>query len=137
MLCFDSLPMLTGVAGVDLRPGYQAESRQIQAGRAHRGIQSLAMFGLADLATVDLSVPQVLLTCTRQGALVTFAVENLELQLYRWRLIHDYSVRTGRAIASLDLSVTNNVPARWLETAVIPPARPHARKPSFYRKRHV
>src|SRR5205814_584475 len=96
-----------------------------------------AMLGLVDVGAIDLSVPQLLQVSTGQGALITFSVENLDLQLRRWRLVHDYASHSGKAVASLDLSVSNNVPARWLETAAAPLPRPKPLKPSPYKKRHV
>jgi POTRA domain, FtsQ-type len=135
---FDTLPMLTGVAGVDLRPGRQVESHQIQAAlHLVSEFSRSAMLGLVDLTAVDLSTPQVLQISTSQGTSVTFGIENLEMQLRRWRLVHDYGVRKGRAVASLDLSVTNNVPARWLEAANAPVPAAKPLKHSPYRKKHV
>jgi hypothetical protein len=135
---FDSLPMITGVSGVDLRPGHQVESRQIQAALKLIGEFSQSpMLGLVDLTTVDLSAPQLLQVSTSQGAFITFAVDNLETQLRRWRLVYDYSARIGKGVASLDLSVSNNVPARWVEAIALPPTRPKALKPSLYKKKHV
>lgn len=138
VLGFDSLPMFTGVAGVDLRPGHQVESRQIQAAlRLVAEFGRSSMLGLVDMTTIDLSSPQLLQISTSQGAVVTFGVEQLERQLLRWRLVHDYAARAGKALASLDLSVSNNVPARWLEATTAPLPRPKALKPSPYRKKHV
>ena len=135
---FDSLPMVTGVAGVDLPPGRRVESEQIRAAlRLIIEFGRSPMLGLVDLTTVDVSSPQLLQVSTGQSAFVTFGVADIEHQLRRWRLVHDYAVRTGRAIASLDFSVTNNVPARWLEATVLPPPGPQPRKPSPYRKKHV
>ena len=135
---FDSLPMLTGIAGVDVRPGHPVESPQIQAAlRLISGFGRSSMLGLVDLTTVDLSLPQALQVSTAQSAMVTFSVHNLEQQWRRWRLVHDYAARTGHGVASLDLSVSNNVPARWLEASVTPAPRPKPVKPSPYRKKHV
>jgi hypothetical protein len=135
---FDALPMLTGVAGVDLRPGHQVEDPQIQAGlRLIAEFGRSPMFGLVDVSTVDLSVPQLLQVSTAQGAAITFSAENPDLQLRRWRLVHDYAARNAKAVASLDLSVSNNVPARWLEASSVPQVRPKPPKPSPYRKKHV
>jgi POTRA domain, FtsQ-type len=137
-LGFDSLPMLTGVAGVDLRPGHQVESLQIQAAlRLITDFTRSPMLGLVDITTVDLSAPQTLQLATAQGATITFGLDDLDRQLRRWRLVRDYAARTGRALASLDLSVSNNVPARWGEASASPPPRPRPLKVSPYRKKHV
>jgi hypothetical protein len=135
---FDRLPTLTGIAGVDLRPGHQVESGQIQAAlQLILEFSRSPMLGLVDVTTVDLSAPQVLQLATGQASVVTFGMDHLEKQLRRWRLVHDYAARTGKALASLDLSVSNNVPARWLEAAATPLPRPKPLKPSPYRKKHV
>jgi hypothetical protein len=137
-LGFDTLPILTGVAGADLRPGHQVESRQIQAAlQLVVEFSRSPMLGLVDINAVDLSVPQLLQVSTSQGATVTFALEHLDRQLRRWRLVHDYALRSGKALASLDLSVSNNVPARWLEASAASLPKPKALKPSPYKKRHV
>jgi hypothetical protein len=137
-LGLDTLPSLTGVAGVDLRPGHPSESPQIQAALRLIGTFTHSpMLGVVDVTSIDISVPQLLQVTIAQQATITFAVDNLEKQLRRWRLVHDYGVRTGRALASLDLSVSNNIPARWLETGSLPPPQPKPAKPSRYKKTNV
>jgi cell division septal protein FtsQ len=136
-LGLDSLPSLTGVAGVDLRPGHRVESRQIRAALDLISTFTVSpMLGLVDLATIDLSVPHLLQLTTAQGATIKFAPDDLAKQLRRWRQVHDYSLRTGKALAFLDLSVSNNVPARWMEAEPVPAAQPKP-KPSRYKKSHV
>jgi cell division septal protein FtsQ len=135
---FDSLPVLTGLAGVELHPSHQVESSQIQSAlRLLEEFGRSSMYGLADLTNIDVAVPELLQVSTSQGALITFGVDNLRGQLQRWRLVYDYALQSGKAIASLDLSVSNNVPARWLESSAVPPPRPRPLKPSPYRKKHV
>jgi hypothetical protein len=80
---------------------------------------------------------QTLLARTWQGNEITLSSANYEVQLRRWRTVHDYATVGGRVIATLDLSVTNNVPARWQEASVAPPLPPKPLKPSWYRKKHV
>jgi hypothetical protein len=135
---FDTLPVLTGVAARDVPPGHQVESRQIQAAlRLLANFNRSSMLGLVDVTTVDLSIPDLLQVSTAQGTVITFGVEDLDRQLHRWRLVHDYAARAGRGLACLDLSVSNNVPARWLEAASTSLPRPKPLKPSAYKKRHV
>ena len=135
---FDTLPMLTGVAGIDLRPGRPVEYPQIRAAlKLIIDFSRSPMFGLVDITTMDLSVPELLQVTTAQGATVSFGIDNLEHQLCRWRLVHDYAAQVGKGLASLDLSVTNNVPARWLDASAAPAPRPKPVKPSPYRKKHV
>jgi hypothetical protein len=121
-----------------MRPGHHLESPQIQAAlKLIAEFERSPMLGVVDLTTVDLSLPQVLQVSTAQGASITFGVENLEQQLRRWHLVHDYALRSAKTVASLDLSVSNNVPARWFEAGAAPPTRPKPLKPSPYKKKHV
>jgi hypothetical protein len=43
----------------------------------------------------------------------------------------------SKVIGALDLAVTNNIPARWLEASAVPPAAPKSAKPLRPRKKHV
>ncbi len=129
-----ALPVLTGVGLQELQPGRRIESPQVRA--ALELIEAFArspMAGLVDLRRIDLSEPEVLILTTGQGATVTFSVRNLELQLERWRQIHEWGRRQGLAVAWLDLAVSNNVPVRWAQNEPWPPATP--RTPKNTRKR--
>lgn len=134
---FSDLPHITGILGTELRPGKQVESPQI-----HAALRFIVTFGrspmanLVDLRGIDLSSPQVLHVSTRQGNDVTFSLEAPERSLRRWRAVYEYGLHTRRAIAALDLSVANNVPARWHEVPSAP-VQPKPKKPSRYRKKHV
>jgi hypothetical protein len=133
-LGLDRLPLLTGLAGADLRPGRQTESTQIRAAlRLIKEFKRSPMFGEADLASIDVSVPPLLQVSTSQGAQIVFTLDGLELQLCRWRAVNDYALAVGKAIASLDLSVSNNVPARWFEASAVPAASLPAAFPKHYR----
>jgi cell division septal protein FtsQ len=123
------LPALTSVAPADLRVSQRVTSPQMIA--ALRFIQEFArspMAGLVDLKFVDVGSPETLKVVTRQGNEITFAFGQMDRQLRRWRDVHDAAAGMGRVIATLDLSVTNNVPARWQE-AVEQPARPARPEP--------
>jgi hypothetical protein len=43
----------------------------------------------------------------------------------------------NKVIATLDLAVPNNVPARWLEASALPPSTPKTAKPLRIRKKNV
>ena len=132
------LPVLIGVQPVDLRPGAQAGSPQLRAAlRLIEVFQYSSMAELVELKQVDLTAPNVLQVTTTQGSEVTFGLSDFELQLRRWRHVHEYGQRTGKHIAFLDLSVSNNVPARWLEASLVPPVSPRPSRQSYYRKRNV
>jgi cell division septal protein FtsQ len=138
-LPLDTFPVLTGVRGTELRPGHRVESPQM-----HAALKLIVEFGrspmagLVDLKSIDVSSSQVLQISTRQGNEVIFPLDSLDRHVRRWRIVHDYALQEGKAIALLDLSVSNNVPARWQETGSFPPVRPNPIKPSRYRKpKHV
>jgi len=121
----DPFPVLTGVGLHELQPGRQLQLPQARA--ALRLITEFAlspMAGLVDLRRIDVGVPGVLLVTTGQGSEVTFGLRDPERQLLRWREIHDLGQRTQRIIATLDLAVTNNIPARWAEVGTTPAATP-------------
>ena len=95
------------------------------------------MAEIVDLQAIDVSNRQVLEVTTRQGAKVIFGFDGMEAQLERWRAVHEYAASSSRALASLDLSVSNNVPARWLEAGLSPQVLPKKSKGFLYKKKHV
>ena len=123
----EGLPSLVGVPRNSLRPGRRVESPQILAALALiEAFGRSSMSGLVDLKQIDLSVPNVLNVATAQHSEVLFGFNDLEGQLRRWRAVHEYGQRSGKYVAWMDLSVVNNVPARWLDPTLPapPPARP-------------
>jgi hypothetical protein len=133
----EALPALIGVPADTLRPGRRVESLQVRA--ALRLIEVFArssMAGLVDVKQIDLSVPNVLNVATAQHSDVLFGFNDLEGQLRRWRAVHEYGQRSGKYVAWMDLSVANNIPARWLDPSLPAPPAP---KPKAFRtkKKHV
>lgn len=134
----EMLTILTGVPVSDLRPGRQVGSIQtIAALRLVDAFSRSSMLGLVDLKTIDVSIPNVLTVSTAQHSDVLFGLNDLEAQLRRWRAVHEYGQRTGKYVAWMDLSVANNVPARWLDPTLPPPPSPKPLKGSRIKKRHV
>jgi cell division septal protein FtsQ len=121
----DVLPVLTGVKLTEIQPGQSVESPQVRA--ALRLVGEFAcspMAGLVDLRGIEVGASEVLIATTAQGSEVTFGLNDLERQLRRWRKIHDQGQRQGKHLATLDLAVTNSIPARLIEASVpIPPAK--------------
>lgn len=136
----EQLPILSGVNSNDVQAGRRIDSPQVQA-----ALQLIAAFdqspmaGLVEIKRVDVASAETLLVTTGQGSEVTFGLTDLEQQLRRWRQVHELGLRQGKAIAALDLAVTNNVPARWLEASAAPPPPPPAKAPKILRtkKHHV
>ena len=134
----DALPLLTGVNVAELQPGRRVESPQTHAAlRLVSEFVRSPMAGLVDLRRIDVGASEVLVVTTGQGSEVTFGLSDLDRQLRRWREIHDLSQRLKRGIATLDLAVSNNIPARWLEASALPPSTPKLPKTIRNKKKHV
>ena len=92
---------------------------------------------MEDIRSVDLTTPQVMTIVTGNGTEVSFSEETPEPQLARWNRLRGESVRMGKVIAWVDLSITNNVPLRWHEAAVTPaPGKPQLKTQRPW-KRHA
>jgi cell division septal protein FtsQ len=117
------LPVIAGLNGYQLQPGHRVESPQAQAALKLVGaFKHSPMAELVDLRRIDVSAPGVIVATTGQGGEITFALDNLEQQLARWRKIYDLGMSQNKIIASLDLAVANNVPVRWAEMVSVPVA---------------
>jgi hypothetical protein len=95
------------------------------------------MAGVVDLKRVDASSPAVLVVTTGQESEVVFGLADMEQQLRRWHDIFNRGQKMSKAIATLDLAVTNNIPARLIEASAVPPAAPKSPKALRPKKRHV
>ncbi|MDD5141128.1 MAG: FtsQ-type POTRA domain-containing protein [Verrucomicrobiales bacterium] len=134
----EQLPVITGLNVYQLQPGHRVESPQVQAALALIGaFDHSPMAGLVDLRRVDVSQPGVVVATTGQGSEITFALENLEQQLLRWRKIYDLGQTMSKTIASADLAVSNNVPVRWAASSVVPVTAPKKSTPTKTRRRNV
>lgn len=136
----EGMPVIEGLGPFEVRPGVRLQSARVQAAlELVRTFEQSPMYGLVDLERVDVSIPDVLLVRTRQAGDITLGFERIEVQLRRWRSIHDEAARQGLLVASLDLSVSNNLPVRWQEPGTPPPLPPRRAVPpdSKTRKPHV
>lgn len=134
----DQLPVISGISASDLQPGRKLES--VPARAALQFIAAFAespMAGLVDLKCIDVSAPEVLVLTTGEGSSITLGLENLDRQLSRWQVIHQTGARLNKVIATLDLAVSNNVPARWMEASALPPSTPPPPKPLRTRRKNV
>jgi cell division septal protein FtsQ len=132
------LPVITGVNAFQLQLGRRVELPQVQAAlRLLAAFEHSPMAGLVDLRRVDVSAIGVVVATTAQGSEITFALDNMEQQLARWRQVYDLGLHQQKSIAAVDFAVANNVPVRWMTAAVTPeaPTRPVA--PARTRRRHV
>ncbi|HEY3862445.1 MAG TPA: FtsQ-type POTRA domain-containing protein [Verrucomicrobiae bacterium] len=134
----ERLPILVGVPPAEPQPGRQVNSPQIRAALALVGaFDHSPMTGLVEIERVDVSQPDVLKVITTQKAEITFSLNQFDTQLRRWRLIYDRFQKWGKAIATLDLSISNNLPLHWVAAGSVPPVAPHALKPSRPKRKHV
>jgi len=133
-----NMPSISGVNPMLLQPGKLIDSAQVRSAvELLAKFQDSAMSTLIDLKSVDVTISEVLVATTEQGSVITFGVQNLDQQLLRWHEIYEQGMRHGKVIASLDLAVSNNVPARWLEASLVPPPAPKAPKPPRNRRTNV
>lgn len=134
----DYLPSVSGVLPAEMRPGRAVDSPQVRAAlRLVQEFEQSPMVGLVDLARVEVASPGILQVVTGQGSEVNMAITNLATQLRRWREVHEFGMRAGRVIATLDLSIPNNIPARWVEAAAAPAPNAKPVKPNRSKKKHV
>jgi hypothetical protein len=134
----ERLPILVGVPPGDPQPGKQVSSPQIRAALALVcEFDHSPMTGMVEIERIDVSEPEILKVTTTQKAEITFSLSQFDVQLRRWRLIYDQFQKWGKAIATLDLSISNNLPVHWVAAASVPPVAPHALKPLRPKRKHV
>ena len=133
----DALPVLSGFSAAELNPGRAIASPKVAAAlRLIAEFEASPMAGLVDLKSVDVSGTEVLQVITGQGSRITFGLDRLEEQLRHWRLVYDHGKKIGKAIRTLDLSVTNNAPVLWLDASAAPAAlKPNKTSPN--KKKHA
>ena len=134
----EQLPTIAGLNFTELRPGRRVDSAQVRTAlQLVVAFDRSPMVGLDDLRRIEVSAPEILQVTTWRGSDITFSVRELDRQLRRWREIYDAGERKGKVIATLDLAVPNNIPARWLEANAVMPGAPKSTQPSRNRKKNV
>jgi cell division septal protein FtsQ len=134
----DSLPVICGINANTLQPGSRLTAPQVQAAlRFLVAFEQSPIAGLVDLKRIDVSSPEIIVVTTGQGSEITFGLTDFEQQLRRWHALFELGQKTGKAIATLDLAVTNNIPLRQLEASAVPPAAPKLAKTLRSKKKHV
>ncbi len=133
-----NLPTITGIGTNSLRPGYVVQSSRILAAlKWIRIFQDSEMLGQVEVRSVDIASETALQVMTEQGNEISFGYRDFGPQIARWRRIHDLGRRRSQTIATLDLAVTNYVPAVWMDLTNAPPTVIRAVQPSPYRKKNV
>ena len=132
------VPVITGLNAFQLQPGRRMDLPQLQAAlQLVTAFNSSPMAGLVDLQRIDVSAPEILVATTTQGSEITFGLDDLSRQLGRWREIYDAGQHLNKAIAALNLAVTNNIPARWMDGGAVPGSTPRPAKPARTLRNHV
>jgi cell division septal protein FtsQ len=135
---FDRLPVLLGIEMGQVKLGKQVDSPQIRAAlQLLEQFDHSPMMGLAEIKWVNVAYPEVLLATTSQNAEVTFSLSNFNLQLRRWRQIFEYYQQKGNAIASIDLSIANNLPVHLVAANTVQPMTPKPAKPQRAKRKNV
>lgn len=133
-----TLPIIYGLNPNDLQAGKRVQTPQLRAALSLiEAFVESPMAGLVDIKRIDIASPEVLTATTGQGSEITFGLSGIDQQLRRWREIFELGQRNNKAIATLDLAVSNNIPARWLEASTVPAVTPKLPKPSRNKKKHV
>ncbi len=134
----ESLPVISGIDQRELQAGRRLDGEALQAAlRVIMAFQESPMAGLADLKWLDISTPQVITVRTGQASEITLGFLDQEQQLRRWRAVFDLGQRLGKAIATLDLAITNSLPLKWHDPETLPPTLPTPVKPTRVKKTHV
>ncbi|MCC7377003.1 MAG: FtsQ-type POTRA domain-containing protein [Verrucomicrobiales bacterium] len=113
---FSHLPRLTGLDPTDVIPGEPLKL----AGVRHaldliRAYEGSSIYSRLDLEWIDVSDSAALRGFVKQGTQLVFGATDYSRQMRLWRSIQDYADGQGRSWEWVDLSVTNNIPARWHE----------------------
>ena len=120
-----------GFPAEETRPGRKVESLQVRAALHFvMEFERSTMVEIADIKEIDLTIPGTLQVLSGHGTELLVGLGECSQQLRRWRAIHDYVHRFGKHIAWVDLSVSNNVPARFVDATLAPPAPRKITKPS-------
>jgi cell division protein FtsQ len=132
-----ALPVLQGVPPQAVAVGAAVADRQVLA-----ALEFLARFDSSPLAalfevlSVDVGRPGELLALTSQGSQVSLGLREgpagFGAQLARWQVVQQLGRQRGQVLATLDLSVTNHLPARWQS---LTNAAPEAAKPVRTKRR--
>jgi len=132
----EQLPLISGIK--EAQVGHPVELPQAKAAlQLINTFDRSPMAGVTELKKIDVSSAEVLVVTTGQGGEVTFGLTDFEQQLRRWREIYEKGQKLGKAVATLDLAVSNNIPATWIEASVVPPLPPKAPKILRNKRKHV
>lgn len=134
---FSHLPRISGLDPTQVASGEPLRQPRVPAALGLiEAYGRSPVFSVVNLDEIDVSRPGVLVGALREGNRVIFGLEEFDRQLWRWRSIHDYLTAQGDTFESLDLSVTNNLPAR-LRPRPEPSPSPSPARPQRTKTPHV
>ncbi len=134
----ENYPVLTGLSLSDASSGRVLDQPGVVAALdLIREFDTSPMAGMVELAEIDVGRPGLLRVITSQRTEVFFDAQDLPKQLGRWRQIHDTLSAYGKAASSIDLSIANNVPVRYVEASNVPTVPQRSNRPTRTRPRHV
>jgi hypothetical protein len=134
---FSHLTRLKGIDHAEVVPGQALAVRGVDAALGLiAAYEDSDLYSRVDLLELELGAGGTLLGRLSQGTKLQFGTRDFEVQMRRWYAIHQYATAQGRSLGWLDLSLTNNLPARWQEPTNTP-AAPRPAKPPRTARRHV
>lgn len=112
-----ALPTLLGINAVGATTGRPMSDSQVTAAlKLMASFDQSPLSTLADVINVDVGDSPVLTVLTRAGSRVTLAsARDFDDQLMKWYSVHQYGMASGQVIDTLDLSITNHPPLRWVD----------------------
>ncbi len=132
------LPTISRLDPNQVQPGRRIQNTQLQAAlRLLKAFEHSPMAGLVEIKKIDVGTPETLVLTTSQGSEISFGLNDPEQQIRRWRAIHEAGQRQAKAIASLDLGVSNSLPLRLVDASTVVQTAPKPFKTSANRKKHV
>lgn len=112
------LPELTGLTGLGLVPGKLANSSQVdQAIKTYLAFGGSSMNERVKIRSIDISRAGIVVARTSDQQEVVLGRDDLPAQFRRWELMLDEASRKDMRLVSLDLSMKNNHPFKWVQRA--------------------
>jgi cell division septal protein FtsQ len=134
----EDLPLISGLNANEVQAGHRIDSPQLKAAlELLTAFEHSPMQGQTELKRIDISSPGVIVATTDQGSIITFGLSDMDQQLRRWQQIFISAQKLGKGIATLDLAISNNIPASWLEASALPAPNLKLSKPLRTKKKHV
>jgi cell division septal protein FtsQ len=134
----DQGPLIIGAKVVDARPGQLLQAPQVKSAiDLILAFDRSPMAASLDFRRIDASCPGVLTATVSDGSEITFGCGDFEQQLRRWFEIQQQGRIISKALWTVDLAVSNNIPVKWLEASLVPVPTPKTPKPLRPKKKHV